>query len=124
MKSRFSFNINAELFENQWGDLAIRFPGERVFDQVGTALKSTFLTDATDHLKNHRVPEEWHEIPAHELLYASSWQCISRLGFIDGDDAHPALELELPTEALGPRARTYLKELFEEREKAKEWLRR
>ena len=50
MAEQVSFNINAELYENQFGELAIRFPGEKVFREVGTQPESSFRTEAVEML--------------------------------------------------------------------------
>lgn len=112
MAERVSFNINAELYENQFGELAIRFPGEKVFREIGSGKKSSFRDDAVQMLKTGEHPKEWREMPPHELLYGHNWHCISRLGFIEGDMGKPALELEVDEDKIGAQGKSYLKEIL------------
>ncbi len=113
MAEQVSFNINAELYENQFGELAIRFPGEKVFREVGTQPESSFRTEAVEMLKSGDRPPEWREMPPHELLYGHNWHCISRLGFIEGDMEKPALELEVEPERIGAQGKSYLREILD-----------
>ncbi len=43
MGERFAFNINAELYENKFGELAIKFTGEKVYAEVGTDWTSNLM---------------------------------------------------------------------------------
>jgi hypothetical protein len=78
MGERLSFNINAELYENQFGDLAIRFPGEKVYRDVGPETGTSFVEDAKSMLIEGKHPDGWHEMPAHELFYGRGWHCSPR----------------------------------------------
>jgi hypothetical protein len=110
MEKRVSFNINAELYENRFGELAIKFAGEKVFADVGGA-KSDFLTDALNVLRDGSHPRGWRDIPPHQLLYGQDWRCICSMGYIDGDENQPALELEVSSAQMGERARSYIGEI-------------
>ena len=107
MEKRVSFNINAELYENRFGELAIKFAGEKVFGEVGGG-KSDFLTDALKVLRDGGHPRGWRDIPPHQLLYGQDWRCVCSMGYIDGDENQPALELEVPSAQMGERARSYI----------------
>jgi len=111
-KNPFSFNVNAELYENDFGELAIRFEGNDVYRGVGLSGKSTFVEDARKHILGKEHPGGWKMMPPHELLYGRGWHCISLMGFIDGDIEKTALELEVKPEELGERAKSYLTPLF------------
>jgi hypothetical protein len=112
MAEQVSFNINAELYENQFGELAIRFPGEKVFREVGRRREASFRNDAVRMLKTGEHPTEWREMPPHELLYGHNWHCISRMGFIEGDMERPALELDADPGKIGAQAKSYLREIL------------
>jgi hypothetical protein len=109
MAQQISFNVNAELYENKFGELAIRFPGERVY-RVGSGEGGTFKNDAVRMLEKGVHPDAWREMPAHELLYGQNWHCISRLGYLGGDEEKPALELEVGEEEIGAQGKAYLRE--------------
>jgi hypothetical protein len=111
MAEQVSFNINAELYENKFGELAIRFPGEKVF-RVGAEEGHSFKDDAVRMLEKGEHPGEWREMPAHELLYGQNWHCISRMGYLEGDVEKPALELEVKPEEIGAKGKAYLKEIL------------
>ncbi|WP_305045978.1 hypothetical protein [Geoalkalibacter sp.] len=106
MKDRISFNVNAELYADQFDELAVRLPGNHVFRDVGTRPGRDFATDVAAALAG-RMPEEWHEMPAHELD-GRDWRCISLFGYVDGEEDQPALEMEVPAAQLGEKARAYL----------------
>ncbi len=110
MGERVSFNINAELYENEHDELAIRFPDERVFTNVGTHKEDSFVRDCLEKLEHHRQPAEWSEIPAHQLLYARDWHCVCRMGYVSGDPGKPGLEFEVHPEQMSRHAREYLRE--------------
>lgn len=112
MGQRFSFNINAELYENEFGELAVKFPDGRVYREIGTGSDESFPEDIVKHLESGLHPDHWREMPAHELLYGRGWQCIGRLGFIDGEETRPALEFEVDPRRLGARSRSYLREVL------------
>ncbi len=108
MAERHSFNINAELYQNQFGDLAVKLPGEKVYCEVGENEGADFTHDAKEAVLHDRRPERWREMPAHELLYGPNWRCIGRFGFVDGDAEKPAVEFDVEPDELGERARSYL----------------
>ncbi len=112
MGERFAFNINAELYENKFGELAIKFTGEKVYAEVGTEQGESFLDDCIKMLQKKMHPDHWRDIPAHQLLYGQDWHCISRMGFINGDESRPAIELDVKPDEMGQEARSYLGEVF------------
>lgn len=108
MSEKISFNINAELYENRFGELAIRFPGEKVYREVGKRPGAVFVDEALAVLKSGMHPGDWVEMPPHELVYGQDWHCISRLGFVQGELSRPAVEFEGDPNAFGCTARSYL----------------
>jgi len=112
MGQRISFNINAELYENRFGDLAIRFPGEKVYRDVGPETGTSFVEDAREALVQGVHPNGWHEMPAHELLYGHGWHCMSRMGCVGGDVNRPGIEFEVDPGTLGTKAQLYLREVL------------
>jgi hypothetical protein len=112
MGERVTFNVNAELYENQFGELAVRFPGEKVYRDVGARAGDSFVSDARAVLVGKNCPKGWHEMPAHELLYGKGWHCIGRMGFVGGDTEKPGVEFEVDPVRIGAKARAYLKELL------------
>ena len=108
MSERVSFNINAELFENNDGDLAIRLPGEKVFSGVGEEEGADFVGEAKAFLEEGRRPQSWKEKPAHELDYQEGWRCISRMGYVGGDPEKPGIEMEVKADEIGAKAKSYL----------------
>jgi hypothetical protein len=107
MNGQVSFNINAELYENNFGELAIRFAGDYVYRGVGEEEGARFHTDVVGALERGEHPDSWQEMPHRELLYGQ-WHCIGRLGYLQGDASQPGVELEVEPEELGPAARSYL----------------
>lgn len=107
MDESVSFNINAELYENEYGELAIRFAGDYVYRDVGREEGAQFHTDAVRMLERNEHPEGWREMTPRELLYGP-WHCVGRLGYLHGDASQPGVELEVKPEQLGPVARSYL----------------
>jgi hypothetical protein len=107
MDESVSFNINAELYENNFGELAIRFAGDYVYRGVGREEGAQFHTDALRMLERDEHPESWQVMTPRELLYGQ-WHCIGRLGYLQGDVSQPGVELEVEPEELGPVARHYL----------------
>ncbi|SDM93583.1 hypothetical protein SAMN05660860_03427 [Geoalkalibacter ferrihydriticus] len=107
MQDKVSFNINAELYENNLGELAVKLPDERVYIDVDGSGSTDFAGDAAAALSGRR-PESWRELPGHELLYGKNWRCISRFGFINGEESQPAVEFEGSPSDFGERARAYL----------------
>ncbi len=109
MSASLAFNINAELYENKFGELAVRFPGEKVYRDIGGERGASFVRDTKAMVLEKRHPRSWHEMPAHELLYGKGWHCISRMGFIDGDANRPGVELEVDPAEIGEKAKAYLR---------------
>ena len=112
MANRLSFNINVELYEDLHGDLALRFPGEKVYRAVEGGGRGDFIRDSTDMIRNGKRPPGWREMPAHQLLYGQGWHCISRLGFLDGDESRPAVEFEDDPSGFGEQAKSYLRRVL------------
>jgi len=110
--NRLSFNINVELYENAHGELALRFPGEKVYRDVGREKKADFVQETTDMIKTGRPPANWRDMPAHQLLYGHGWHCIGRLGFIDGDESRPAVEFEDDPDTFGEQAKAYMRRVL------------
>ena len=108
MPERHSFNVNAELYQNQYGEMAVKLPGEKVYCEVGEEEGANFLSQMKKALLDNQLPPRWGEMPAHELLYAPGWECIVRFGFLDGAEDKPALELEVDKNQIGEKARAYL----------------
>jgi hypothetical protein len=113
MVQKMSFNIQAELYENTFGELAIRFADENVYRGVGTEAGARFPADAEKMLKKGVHPSGWKEMTPRELENGP-WRCITLLGYLNGDEEKPGVEMEVPTEELGPLARTYLADLMAE----------
>jgi hypothetical protein len=107
MDETVSFNINAELYENNFGELAIRFAGDYVYRGVGQEEGARFHTDAVRMLERGEHPEGWQEMTPRELLYGQ-WHCIGRLGYLQGEASQPGVELEATADELGSAARSYL----------------
>jgi len=108
-QERFSFNVNAELYENRFGELAVKIPGKKVFGKVGLKEESRFQTDIVALLEEDRKPPEWSDMPLHQLAY-QEWKCIAILGYIDGDPQRPAIEFEVDRKEMGAQALAYLKD--------------
>jgi len=111
-EEHFAFDIEIELYENDFGELAMKLPDEKVFADVGTHEGELMTSELLRSLSEGRCPAWWHEIPAHQLLYARGWHCISRHGFINGDIRRPAVEFETEPARFGSRARAYLRHLL------------
>lgn len=109
MQNKVSFNINAELYQNNLDELAIKLAGEYVYANVGLNDDADFAEEATAAILKRRLPSNWREMPAHELLYGKDWQCIASFGFINGDEEKPAVEMEVGSGDLGERASRYLR---------------
>ena len=67
---------------------------------------------ASDPTYRTRHPDGWHEMPAHELLYGRGWHCISRMGFVEGDEMRPGVEFEVDPGTVGSKAKIYLREVL------------
>ncbi len=110
MVERESFNINVELYENELGELALRFPDRRVYRVTGD--DAEFVKQAVELLKTGIRPKDLQEMPAHQLLYGRGWHCITRLGFLGGEEDRPAVEFEGDPETFGTQAKEYLKRVL------------
>jgi hypothetical protein len=111
MEKEVSFNIHAELYEDHFGDLAVRLADERVFRVADIEEDARFQEDARKALVAGERPDNWREMTPRELLYGG-WRCITLLGYIDGDEAQPGIELEVKPDELGPSARSYLADVL------------
>lgn len=110
MLKQVHFNASAQLFENELGDLAIRFSNNSVFEYSSTGLGKGFVSDAIDMLSQGKRRTDWRMIPYRKIFHDDrNWHLISSMGFLDGDEARPALLLEVKPEELGSHARKYLK---------------
>ena len=110
MGSKFQFNISAQLWENNHGDLAIRFANNLVFEAVGIKPGKGFALEATQLLEKGDRPQEWRLIPFRKLLHdGQNWHVVSSMGYLDGDESKPALVLEVKVDELGHHAKQYLK---------------
>ncbi len=107
-----SFNINAELYENQKGELAIRLTGEKVYRKGETTGGETFVDDARKILRDGELPDGWSEMEPRELTYGEGWNHVSSMGYINGEEDKPGIELEVPPDELGPAAKKYLGEII------------
>lgn len=109
MGETMHFNTAAELFENEFGELAIRFPDNRVYARVGTTPGAGFLTEASTMLRDGRHPDDWERVPFGRLGHdGHGWRLVGTLGFLDGDEGKPAVGLDVRPEELGSAARSYL----------------
>jgi len=101
---------SAQLYENDAGDLAIRFENNVVYERVGAHSTTSFVTEALEMLNSGEHPQEWQEIPFRKLLHdGHNWHLVSSLGYLDGDKTRPAVGLDVKPETLGKQARQYLK---------------
>ncbi|MBE0596476.1 MAG: hypothetical protein IH614_04335 [Desulfuromonadales bacterium] len=109
-----AFNVHAELYENEFGELAIRFEGEKVYRGMGDDENARFQDDARQVVEAGIIPANWKAMPAHELLYGRGWQHVSSMGFLEGETGRPAMELEVAPEELGETARRYLADALQQ----------
>ncbi len=107
-----TFNINAELYENQNGELAVRLTGEKVFRKEETSGDETFVDDAQTMLRDGRIPSGWSEMEPRELVYGQGWNHVGSMGYINGEEDQPGIELEVEPEELGAAAKKYLGDIF------------
>lgn len=112
MSERISFNINAELYEDQFGDLAVRLPGNHVYRDVGETGEGDFVHDVVRAVADKKLPTGWHEMAPHELIYGKGWHRISSLGFINGEVEAPGIEFETDPAEFGTKARGYLRDVL------------
>jgi len=105
------FNTSAQLYENESGDLAIRFADNSVFKSVGLKIGKSFILEVMEVMRQGKRPEGWCMIPYRKLFRdEQKWRLISSMGFLEGDETKPALLLEVNPEVLGSQAKQYLKE--------------
>lgn len=109
MNSQVHFNTSAQLYENDNGELAIRFANNQVFESVGSRPGKSFVLEARDQLLQGEHPAEWREVPYNKLFHDDQrWHLVSSMGFLDGDESKPAILLEVAPENLGRQAKQYL----------------
>jgi hypothetical protein len=100
---------SAQLYENDTGDLAIRFENNTVYESVGVHSEKSFVTEALEMLRSGEHPPQWQKIPFRKLLSdGHNWHLVSSLGYLDGDINRPAVGLDVKPEALGKQAKRYL----------------
>jgi hypothetical protein len=110
MGQAIHFTSSAELYENEYGELAVRFANNVVFAHVGTRPGKGFVAEAIDLLKRGERPPEWKMIPYRKLLHdGHGWHLVSSMGYIDDDKSKPAVGLDVKPESLGNLAKRYLK---------------
>jgi hypothetical protein len=110
MGQTIPFNTSAQLYENEHGDLAIRFSNNLVFESVGIHPEKGFATEVLGLLNNEERPLEWRMTPYRRLLNDGlDWRLVGSMGFLDGDETKPAIVLDVKPEDLGEQARRYLK---------------
>jgi hypothetical protein len=100
---------SAQLYENDTGDLAIRFENNEVYEGVGAGSGKSFVSEALEMLESGDHPPEWQKIPFRKLLSdGHNWHLVSSLGYLDGDKSRPAVGLDVKPEVLGKQAKRYL----------------
>ena len=110
MNQQIHFNASAQLYENQYGELAIRFANNLVFELIGTNHEKGFVSEAMEMLRQGKRPTDWRMIPYRKLLYdEQNWHLVSSMGFLDGDENRPAVLLDVKPAELGERAKNYLR---------------
>ncbi len=110
MGQKIQFNTSAQLYENDSGELAIRFANNMVFECVGIRPEKGFVTEVLDLMNLDKRPPEWRMIPYRKLLHdGHDWHLVGSMGFLDGDEKKPAIGLDVKPEELGEQARRYLK---------------
>lgn len=110
MGEQVHFNTSAQLYENESGALAIRLANNSVFEYVGLSHGKSFVVDAMALMSQDNQPADWRMIPYRKLFHdEQNWRLVSSMGFLDGDEAKPALLLEVNPEVLGRQAKQYLK---------------
>ncbi len=109
MGQTIKFNTSAQLYENEHGDLAIRFSNNMVFELIGIHHEKGFVTEALEMLNKEERPPGWRMIPYRKLLNDGlGWHLVGSMGFLDGDESKPAIGLDVKPEDLGEQARRYL----------------
>ena len=101
---------SAQLYENKFGDLAIRFANNVVFAGVGTDAQRDFVAEALAYLASGECPRQWQELPVRKLQHDDQgWHLVGSIGFLDGDETQPAVGLDVKPQELGEQARHYLR---------------
>lgn len=109
MAETFFFDSSAELYENEDGDLAIRFANNEVYTGVGREPGQGFVTEAIAYLEQGEQPPGWQQQSERKLrLDGHGWHLVSSMGYIDDDKSKPAVGLDVKPEQLGEKARAYL----------------
>lgn len=109
MQDMFFFDSSAELDQNEYGDLAIRFATNEVYIGVGNKPGKGFVSEAIAHLDCGKHPQDWQRQSERKLrLDGHGWHLISSMGYIDDDKSKPAVGLDVKPENLGNQARKYL----------------
>ena len=109
MGQSIMFDTSAQLYENEQGDLAIRFFNNTVFESVGIHPEKGFAAEVLEMLNHEERPPGWRMIPYRKFENdGQSWHLISSMGFLDGDETKLAIGLEVRPEDLGEQARRYL----------------
>ncbi len=112
MTEQVAFNVHAELYEDETGDLAVLLEGDYVYRIPPPDGTARFQEDAARALQTGQFPAGWQEMPARELIYGHGWHRVSLMGYLDGDESRLALELEVEADRLGPQARRYLRDIL------------
>ena len=113
MQGSFNFKVHAEVYQDEFGALAVRLDGEYVFRNLATRREEKFPDDILRELASHEHPDHWQDMPPHQLLYGRGWTCLARVGFIDGDLSRPAMELAVPKTCIQQPGQGYLAPLLE-----------
>jgi len=109
MQDTFFFDSSAELYENEDGDLAVRFANNEVFTGVGAEAGKGFVSEAIAFLERGEHSQTWQQQSERKLrLDGHGWHLVSSMGYIDEDKSRPAVGLDVKPEQLGERARRYL----------------
>ena len=112
MPEPIAFNVHAELYEDEFGDLAVRLEGDHVYRIPPPEASARFQDEAAGVLQTRKFPADWQEMQMRELIYGHGWNRVGRMGYVDGDEARPAVELEVESEKLGAQARSYLQDVL------------
>ena len=110
MTDKIHFSASTQLYENNSGDLAIRFANNSVFENVGVTPGPGFVSEALTLINQGESSAGWRLVPFRKLEHdGKSWHLVSSFGFLDDDQSRPALVLEVKPETLGQQAREYLR---------------
>lgn len=109
MGQSIMFDTSAQLYENEQGDLAIRFSNDTVFASVGVHPEKGFAAEVLEMLNDDEHPPGWRMIPYRKLEDdGQNWRLVGSMGFLEGDETRLAIGLEVKPEELGEQARRYL----------------